>query len=87
MLGSVLFGERGRGKKKNSNRPLMILRKLLWILNRIESPTNEKTKVFMAEVEEIKNKFGVNMNIAIMTLVVYKLAEIERKLEQIESKK
>ncbi len=47
----------------------------------------EKTKAFMAEVEEIKNKFGVNMNSAIMTLVIYKLAEIERKLEQIESKK
>ena len=52
-----------------------------------EMATQEKTKAFMAEVEEIKNKFGVNMNSAIMTLVIYKLAEIERKLEQIESKK
>ena len=41
----------------------------------------------MAEVEEIKNKFGVNMNSAIMTFVIYKLAELERKLEQIESNK
>ena len=52
-----------------------------------EMAIQEKTKAFMAEVEEIKNKFGVNMNSAIMTLVIYKLAEIERKLEQIESKK
>ena len=52
-----------------------------------EMATQEKTKAFMAEVEEIKNKFGVNMNSAIMTFVMYKLAELERKLEQIESKK
>ena len=52
-----------------------------------EMATQEKTKAFMAEVDAIKNKFGVNMNSAIMTFVIYKLAELERKLEQIESKK
>ena len=52
-----------------------------------EMATQEKTKAFMAEVEEIKNKFGVNMNSAIMTFVIYKLAELERKLEQNKTKK
>lgn len=47
----------------------------------------EKTRQFMEEVEAAKKKFDINTDSAAATFILYKLAEIEMKLEQIESKK
>lgn len=48
---------------------------------------HEKTRRFMEEIEAAKKKFDINTDSAATTFILYKLAEIERKLEQIESKK